>query len=690
MLRYSDLDLQVPKVTSEVQNSGIKLVWDYLSKRGISLEDIDNLGIRIVLARDLIRAARSAPNMVEDSRLAIVFPHSGVNGEAIDWWSARLVETSVRPQTTNTFHQFVERRRLGKMFCPPAEAPHGYLVPTLDWTKIVRGDRVYIHESCIKAVNGSKLDTWSIGLNGVRGWSSRKHNIALVDEIKSLPWRALELKPFIVFDSNAADNWDVQHAISTLAAKIHELTGQRARHLLLPPGPDGHWGFDDYRVAVGDEAAKAYLEGEGTEIEISELELLKLQLNEEVCVVKSLGRVAVQETGTLMSRQTFVDVNYATYTALVEESRVSVPKLWLADTRRLEVEAIDYVPGADKVSGGILNMWRGMGLDPEQGDVAPWLDVLERNVKDPVLRKWVIQWMAYPLQNIGAKLNTFLHLWGPPGAGKQALLAPLMRIYGRNAIVIGKDIVSSSFNSIYANKQFINIDELHGGNESAAIAITNKLKMMTTGETSVVNTKGQPEYEVRNCANIVTTSNYLDSIKLDEDDRRCCVTKFGERGQVAYGKDYWIPFWKWVENEGAAYVYDYLMKVDLGGFDPKGWAPMTEEKLDMTRATRSREQGWIQELWEDPNQVLPPICNAWCLATSDQLAQYCFGEDPQGVTPHKKLVLATRLGESGLKRIELKVDNRKLRFWIIRRKEIEWTSAEARAHLKSIAYPGVK
>jgi Predicted ATPase len=671
-------------IRSEIQNVGFPAVLKYLRDRGIEQDMLDDLGIKIFPAAELIRRARGS--ISTDDRLAVVFPHFNVSGDYIDWWSARLVDTGPRP-VLPSFANLVPHKR-GKMFCPPQEAPHAYLVPTQDWTKLQEGDRIYIHESCIKAIAGARFGYWSIGLNGVWGWISKKHEVALVQELRDLPWKRLKLKPVIVFDSNALDNWDVQTAIGRLSAKLLEICGVQARHLLLPQNGDEHWGFDDFAVTKSPEEVRAYLDDEGEIVEVSPFELMKLQLNEEVCLVRSMGRIAEQATGTLMTRAVFCDVNYAHFTAFVEETKVNVPKHWLTWDKRTVVECLDYMPGGDKLQDGKLNLWRGMGLEPYKGEVDPWLELLERNVGDAALRKWIIQWFAYPLQNPGAKLTTFLHIFGPPGAGKQALLRPLMRIYGPNAVIISKRELGADFNSVYAQRQFINVDEMHSDNTQGALAITNKIKMIVTSETMVVNAKGQPEYVVRNCAQLVTTSNYLDSIRLDDDDRRCAVVRFGDRG-VARSQSMWDDYFAWAEGEGAAALYDYLLNVDLEGFDPKGWAPMTEDKGEVTRATRKVDEQWVQSLWEDPDSTLSRVyAKSLCLFTGKQLAADCFAEDPTGVTPGKTNALGIKLHGAGFKKIELKVDGRKVRFWIVRRRDEAWGPEEARKHLKQHSVKG--
>ena len=685
MLTFPEIK-QSDGVHSELQNLGFPAVLKYLRDRGVGEGLINDLGIHIMPAAEVIRRSRGQSSA--DDRLAVVIPHFTVAGDYINWWSARLIDTGLRPVVAS-FAALAPHKR-GKMYCPPNEPPHAYLPPILDWRLLQKGDRVYIHESCIKAINGARLGYWSIGLNGVWGWGSRKHNLGLVQEMRDLPWRALQLQPVIVFDSNAVDNWDVRAAITQLTAKLLEITGQHAKHILLPVRDGGgHRGFDDLCVERGDEAARAYLDGTGELVEIGGVAMLKLKLSSEVCVVRSLGRVAEQETCTLMTRGVFTDVNYAHYVAEVEDKWVNVPRLWLSDTRRVEVEGITYAPGKDRITDGNLNSWRGMGLEPEKGDVSVWLGLIEKNVPHAPYRKWLLQWMAYPLQNLGVKLHTFVHLFGPPGSGKQAIFAPLVRAYGVNAVTVGQPQMTSSFNSIYANKQLINIDELFGGSSAEGTAVANKIKMLTTDDTLLVNTKGQPEYTVPNCAQIVITSNYSDSLKYDDDDRRGFVLRFGTRGQ-GETEGWWIAYWDWLDAGGAAAVLHYLMTLDVSDFNPKGKAPLTEDKADVTQSTRRVDEQWVAALYKEPDDVLPPILGGRCLMTTKELSQYCYGEDPAGITPNKTNMLGIKLTSAGFGRVELKIAKQKERFWIIRRTDEEWSAERARNHLKTFKYPGVK
>lgn len=657
--RYSDIQM-----TSMVTQMGLDVVYDYLKVRGITLEDIEQNGLTIGMAHDI--------GLVSDERMCVVFPHFNIQGEMIDWWSARLIATT--PAAPRGFAGLVPVKRI-KMFCPARTAPSAYLPSTLDWTAMEHGAVVYIHESCIKALNGAKCGHYSVGLNGVWGWGSKKHDIALVDQIKDLPWKAKALRCVVVFDSNAATNDDVMLAIRKFAERMRLVTGVEVLHHMLPPDSAGKdWGFDDFCAHHGYDYAQRWLEDmeQALPVPMDEVGTMKLQLNAEVCIVRNIKRVVEQDTGTMMGKGEFTDMNYAHYTAWVEvgerEQLVNVPKQWLAWEHRRSVERMEYTPGGPSIMDKeYLNLWRGMGVEPEAGDVSPWLTLLEKSVVDVALRQWVIQWFAYPLQNMGAKLNTYIHMFGPPGGGKNALLTPIIGIYGDNGIGLGRERIASDFNEIYATKQFINLDELHGGNEKDGLAIGNKIKMLTTSPKLTVNGKGKGEYQVNNHINLVTSANYADAIKLDEGDRRCLVLRVGTRETVERDPAVWLPYFAWAESvEGQAALYHYLLKVDLTGFNPKGWAPGTAEKEFVTDATRAPLNKWVMELAEDTALVLPPVLRGARVLTAEQLAFAYVSDDPMGkVTQGMKKSMGIQLHEHGFEQRLVKVEGVPKRLWVL-------------------------
>ena len=708
MLTYAEISAVFTNSREERQLPGIARVWEYLAKRGIDRATADACQLHIMPAVELIAAARRANSKnVTDTRAAVVFPHFkfGDVGSPIEWWSSRLVATAPELRVVTSFADYIDPEKVrtpGKMFCPPNEPPRAYLPPLYGWGQLKKGDRVYIHESAIKAINGAVLGKPSIGLNGVWGWMSKKHNVALVEDLRDLPWKALQLQPVIVFDSNAWDKWQVQEAENRLAAKLQEVTGRTSIALRVPKGPTGEdQGFDDYRATMGDAAALEFLNGDGIEIDIGEVQQLMLRLNSEVCVVRELGRIADQTTGDLMTRPVFTEVNYANFVVSVEDGEntrtVNVPKLWLSSNDRVEAQSIEYSPGKDKLidkgdDSGLpnLNTWRGMGLDPEPGDVEPWLELLANNIEDDNLRQWVMAWCAYPLQNLGRKLNTYLLVFGPSGTGKNLFFKPLHHIYGRNAVILDTDAVKSQFTSLYAQRQFVHADELVRSKGEDDL-VSQRIKALVTQDKLKVNRKGQPEYEIDNHTNLVITSNYWDCVKLDQDDRRACVIRWGTGGLDRRGDQvYWQNYVRWADSGwGPAALYHFLLNMDISWFDPAAWAPPTFWKEEVKIATMSPVDQWVKDLLENPEMILPLPGKDRAVWTARELAMLYYGEAESEMSPTKVKSMSNALRNRGfVQAAEGKLVRRPggapERWWVIQDKHLKWDTEAVAKHLRKM------
>jgi len=393
-----------------------------------------------------------------------------------------------------------------------------------------------------------------------------------------------------------------------------------------------------------------------------------------------------------MNKPVFTEINYGHYIAKVEKEdtikMVNVPKLWLSDHRRTTVSRIDYLPGKPRIFDDALNLWHGMGIHPQNGEVQPFFELLVNNVGDHDIVRWIFQWLAHPLQNMGAKMNTYLHLFGPSGVGKNMIMRPLSRIYGKNFIAISKENIDSNFNSIYAGKQIIHVDEMHGGDKQANVRTAQKIKLLVTSEQLVVNQKGQPEYSINNFANLVTTSNYYDSLKLDEDDRRACVVKFENIDDKRGDQGYWMEYVQWCDNGGSEALYQYLLDYDMDGFDPMGWAPHTKWKAQVTDSSRTPLERWVYELRDMPDAVIPMSSMNKCIFTSKDLAVLYFGVSPDDLKKGQIDVMASILRNGGFDMANdgayVKIEGIPQRYWIVKERGREWSHADCVQHIKAL------
>jgi hypothetical protein len=620
---------------ADQQLHGYQIAEEYLRKRGIDTPElIDALGLRFMFADKLRQATTNAPYQIQDDRIAIVIPH-----QTPEWWMARMVDTQPVRAVKSGWDALVVQKSKFKSHCPSGVPPVAYHPPILDWDTVPVGSTIYIHESAIKAINGAKLGYYSVGLNGVWGWSN-KYTHGLVGGLIDLPWRACSLKPVIVFDSNVNTNPSVADARQRLAELLHTTFSTLEVHSLdVPPAPNGDdQGFDDWCHGRTPDEIRAFLDQPPTPIEVTGLRAELAKMNAAVAVVRSISRIVELEHGTQMTKHEFTEVNYADKLYEDAEGTLrSVAKAWMMSDRRTQVDRLAYSPGQPKLTPTVLNLWKGMGLDPQQGPVDTWLALLEHGVPALALRHWLIKWFAYPLQNLGSKLDTYVILYGTQGVGKNALIAPFQPIYGKNATTVSTEHFDTNFNDTYTGRQFINIDELHGGGGKDGLKIANKLKMLTTSPTLWVNSKGKAEYEVDNHVNLVITSNDSSCVKLEDNDRRATVIRFGTREDIKPAP-YWDTYFAWLANDGAAYLYDYLLRVDLTDFDPHGRAPYTEWKEEVTDATRKDHERFARDLWDDPYSTLPLLLRDAKVLTPEQLshayALIYMPEDPSRVQTH--------------------------------------------------------
>lgn len=240
------------------------------------------------------------------------------------------------------------------------------------------------------------------------------------------------------------------------------------------------------------------------------------------------------------------------------------------------------------------NLFGGFALKPRQGECSMLLDLLyhmcsgEPNAQE--VYDWVLKWLAYPLQNPGAKMQTSIVVHGPQGVGKNLFFESVGRIYGEYFRVLGQEALEDKFNSDWAEKKlFILADEVLARAEM--YHVKNRLKGFITGDTIRVNPKNMPARNERNCMNIVFLSNELMPLALERDDRRHCVIWVPEKLDEAFYRAVTVE----IEQGGVEALYDFLLRLDLGDFRPWTKPPTTKAKRDLIAQGQSSVERFVAE-----------------------------------------------------------------------------------------------
>lgn len=240
------------------------------------------------------------------------------------------------------------------------------------------------------------------------------------------------------------------------------------------------------------------------------------------------------------------------------------------------------------------NLWGGWPTLPAAGKCDKLLELLryicsgERNAED--LYRWVLCWLAYPIQHPGAKMKTALVVHGPQGTGKNLVFETVMSIYGQYGRVIGQDAVETQFNDWASRKLFLIADEVIARND--LFHVKNKLKALITGDWIRINPKNIAAYDERNHVNLVFLSNEAMPVAIDEDDRRHCViwTPF------ELGPEFYAGALAERDAGGIAALHDYLLNLDLGDFHPGTRPPVTAARDELIKLGLDSPQRFFDDV----------------------------------------------------------------------------------------------
>jgi len=253
-----------------------------------------------------------------------------------------------------------------------------------------------------------------------------------------------------------------------------------------------------------------------------------------------------------------------------------------------------------------VNLFGGLKMKPVAGDVRPMIDLLthltSRVSTNPdeceEIRHWLLCWLAYPLQHVGAKLRTAIVMHGDEGAGKNFLTDTMVAIYGEYGVTVGQDELEDRFNEWRSKKLFVAADEV--SSRADLVHNKNRLKGMVASSTVQINPKGLPRREEANHANLFFNSNEQQAMVLDNSDRRYTVIYT----PGAKDFDYYKGLLAWRAAGGTQAFLHYLLEYPLDGFEPYAPAPTTvakEELIDMGR--KSPERFWLE--WQSGQIDLP-------------------------------------------------------------------------------------
>lgn len=252
--------------------------------------------------------------------------------------------------------------------------------------------------------------------------------------------------------------------------------------------------------------------------------------------------------------------------------------LWMAAPVRREYKRVEFTPGKS-LNGGVLNLWTGWAVEPELGDITPFMELVERVVcaGDPFLIGWVLDWVAHLYQHPARLPSKAVLLQAGQGVGKNTFIDTIKVPLGSAFIQVSsqKHLVGE-FNGHLANKLLVHgAESVWGGDKSKV----GTLKAMITDEEMAVENKGRDVFQVKNYKRVILSSNENWPIPMDKDDRRFVVCKCAKVWEPS--DPFWVEYRKWKAAGGAARVFGALLERDISAFKPWERLPESSSSWDI-------------------------------------------------------------------------------------------------------------
>ncbi|GET51876.1 poxvirus D5 protein [Rhizophagus irregularis DAOM 181602=DAOM 197198] len=259
-----------------------------------------------------------------------------------------------------------------------------------------------------------------------------------------------------------------------------------------------------------------------------------------------------------------------------------------------DVNFMPYPPNAPKYNPEFFNLFLGFRAQPAKRIKPNLVNPIIRHVhevwcaEDKQLTIYILNWLAFLIQNPDKKPGTAIIMRSPPRCGKNILTDFIgERILGRENFLSTTRLedVMGRFNVAVRAKKLIILNECdmsgkewHGAN--------NRLKSLITEPYISIEEKGIDVKVIDDFAGYMILSNHAMPIRIEMGDERFVALNVSAKYKG--NREYFGSLVKVLENPDTASSFmSYLLSRDLTGFNPRS-IPDTQMKRELIEATPTR------------------------------------------------------------------------------------------------------
>jgi putative DNA primase/helicase len=345
--------------------------------------------------------------------------------------------------------------------------------------------------------------------------------------------------------------------------------------------------------------------------------------------------------GSLIRRFTLIERTGTAWDALqghvwkIEHMRYSygtrAVNMWLASprTRKIDVTKVVFDPTSTTDPKTTINLFRGLQTKPSQASCEKLLKLCrylcgEEEATYTPVSDWVLDWCAYQVQHVGAKMRTAIVMHGPEGSGKNQFWSAMQQIFDPYSAQIGQAELEDKFNGWLSARLFLLANEVVTRAEMSHHV--GKLKAYVTEPFLHIRTVyADARYEA-NHANLVFLSNEFQPLKISPGDRRYMVIRTPPIMPAEFYKDVGAE----LRAGGAGGFMRFLLERELKDFNEHTKPLLTDAKRDLIEVGMLPSQAFWQEIKDGLVQL--PYCPAladdvyrayvtWCIRRGHKMPE---------------------------------------------------------------------
>jgi hypothetical protein len=258
-----------------------------------------------------------------------------------------------------------------------------------------------------------------------------------------------------------------------------------------------------------------------------------------------------------------------------------------------------FEPGGPlELRGDMLNMFRGLAIDPAPGNwslmQAHILDVLCAGRQE--IFDYLIRWMAWSVQNLDQPIGVAVALLGDQGAGKGIFVRGFGRLFGEHfAHVANGEQLTGRFNASVGKSCLVFLDEAVWAGDKKAEGV---LKALITEPSLSLEAKFRDPITVANRLRIIVASNNDWAVPAGIGDRRWLILKVDNSYAGTNHAAYFDALGSEIENGGAAAMLHDLLAMELSGFNVRK-VPRTAAKAHQQALSLPSIEAWLYQVLQD-------------------------------------------------------------------------------------------